>query len=160
MTIFKKRDVNQVSDDYYNAYKAELEQREEKGMMLSLNNIIKFEFFTLVAGLVFMSYNNFFNNFSIELEGNFLTSNVMLSQNSISNNTDSLLVEQLKLAEIDSIMPIEIKEEKFVEKQVAILSKKLNINSTDMILLVEIIKSQLAKPSTSREEDSIIISQI
>jgi len=160
MTIFKKRDLPQTSDDYYNAYKADLEQREEKRTVDSLNTIIKFEFFTLVAGLVFMSYNNFFNHFSIELQGNFLTSNVMLSQNTISNSADALLVEQLKLAEVDTVIPVKIQEEKLIETEVSILSKKLNINPTDMTLLVEIIKSQLTKSSESIKEDKIIISQI
>jgi len=160
MTIFKKRDLPQTSDDYYNAYKADLEQREEKRTVDSLNTIIKFEFFTLVAGLVFMSYNNFFNHFSIELQGNFLTSNLMLSQNTISNNADDLLVEQLKLAEVDTVMPVKIQEEKIIETEVAILSKKLNINPTDMTLLVEIIKSQLTKSSKPIKEDKIIIGQI
>lgn len=160
MTIFKEKDLNQVSDDYYNAYKAELEQSEKKGVMLSLNNIIKFEFFTLIAGFIFLSYNNFFNQFSIEFQENFFTSNVMFSQKSSLAHTDSLLLEQLKLAEVDRIIPVKIKEEKPIKKEVAMIPNKLNINSTDMTLLVEIIKSQLAEPATSIEEDSIIISQI
>ena len=162
MSIFKKRDLNQTSDDYYNAYKADLEKREESGSFYSLNNIIKFEFFTLVAGLIFMSYNNFFTNFSIEFQNNFSTSNIMLSKNTVlnHNDSDSLLVEQLKLAEVDTLTPIEIKQDDTVEQHVAILSKKLNINSTDMTLLVEIIKSQLTQPSKAIEEDKIIISQI
>jgi len=161
MSIFKKRDLNQTSDDYYNAYKAGLEKREESGSFYSLNNIIKFEFFTLVAGLVFMSYNNFFTNFSIELVNNFSMSNNMLSKsNTVNHNSDSVLIEQLKLAEVDTITPVEIKQEGVVKEQVAILSKKLNINSTDMTLLVEIIKSQLTNSTQVIEEDKVILSQI
>jgi len=160
MTIFKKRDLAQTSDDYYNAYKEDLGKKEEKQTVDSLNTIIKFEFFTLVAGLVFMSYNNFFNHFSIELQENFLTSNLMSFQNTISNNSDSLLGEQPKLAEVDVVMPVKIQEEKIIETEVAILSEKLNINPTDMTLLVEIIKSQLIKSSKPIKEDKIIIGQI
>jgi len=159
MNIFKNRNL-ETSDDYYYAYKADLEKREESKKIYSLNNIIKFEFFTLVAGLLFMSYNNFFSNFSIEFHENFSSQNMMLFQERALNDTDSLLEEQLKLAEVDTIIPIEIKEEDVVEEQVAILSKKLNINTTDMTLLVEIIKSQLNKPSKVEKEDKVILSQI
>jgi hypothetical protein len=160
MSIFKKRDLSQISDDYYNAYKEDLKAREKRKSFISLNTIIKFEFFTLVAGLVFMSYNNFFSNFSIEFPTNISTSTLMLSQENSIKSKDALLVEQLRLAEVDRILPIEIKEEDVVEKQVTLLSKKLNINATDMTLLVEIIKSQLTKPSSEAKEDKVIISQI
>jgi len=160
MNIFKKRNLIQTSDDYYNAYKADLEKKEELGSFYSLNNIIKFEFFTLVAGLMFMSYNNFFTNFSIEFQNDFSTSNISLAKSTILNQRDELLIEQLKLAEVDTIAPIKIKEEDVVEEQVAILSKKLNINSTDMSLLVEIIKSQLIKPTQGTKEDKVILTQI
>jgi len=161
MSIFKKRNLS-TSDDYYYAYKENLVKKGKSKTIYSLNNIIKFEFFTLVTGLLFMSYNDFFGNFSIEFQGNSFHSNIMLSQETSVKDTDSLLEEQLRLAEVDTILPIfEIKEEDIVvEEQVAILSEKLNINTTDMSLLVEIIKSQLHKPSKSIKEDKVILSQI
>ena len=165
MKIFKKEDFNQLSNNYYNAYKANLEKKETKSKFLSLNNIIKLEFFTLVAGLAFMSFNHFFNHFSIEVKGDFFaSSSMLLTQSNTFDREDASLMLELQDFEVDTLTNIEIKEENFdqslVEEQVAILSEKLNISSTDMTLLVEIIKSQMHEPLKTVKEDKIIISQI
>jgi hypothetical protein len=152
--IFKKEDFNQVSDKYYNSYKEELKKREVKTKLFSLNNIIKVEFFTLVAGLVFMGYNNFFDNFSIEIEENFLSS-ILITQSNTLDKVEASVITVLQNREIS------IKEESMeVEEQVVILSKKLNMDATDMTFLVEIIKSQFKRPTTNLLEDKIIISQL
>ena len=165
--IFKKNDFNQGSDNYYHAYKADLEKKEVKSKFFSLNNIIKAEFFTLVAGLVFMSYNNFFDHFSIEFKSNIFTSSsssIVVPQHNNFEREENIFMAQLQNSEVDNIEAIEIKEEStdktLVEEQVAILSKKLHINATDMTLLVEIIKSQMNQPSRAVQEDKIIISQL
>jgi hypothetical protein len=153
--VFKKEDFNQVSDKYYNSYREELKKREVKTKLFSLNNIIKVEFFTLVAGLVFMGYNNFFDNFSIEIEENFLSS-ILITQSNTLDKVEASVITVLQNREIS------IKEESMpeVEEQVVILSKKLNIDSTDMTFLVEIIKSQFKRPTINLLEDKIIISQL
>ena len=58
MNIFRKKS-NDTSNDYYNAYKAELGRAEEKKGFFSLNTIIKLETAVITAGLIFMGYNNF-----------------------------------------------------------------------------------------------------
>jgi len=165
INIFKNEDCNEISNNYYNTYKADLEKRGARNRIFSLSNIIKLEFFTLAAGLIFMGYNSFFNHFSIEIQDGFFTSHELLPQSNSVHEEDFLeeirLISQLKNAEVDTI---EIKEEptreNFVDEQVEILSKKLNIDKTDMTLLVEIIKSQMSEEPIAVDEDKIIISQL
>jgi len=158
LNIFKKEDFNKVSDNYYNSYRADLKKKEVRNNFLSLNNIIKAEFFTLVAGLVFMSYNNFFDNLSIEIQDNFFMPKTELSKDAHLDKEERVVSTPFQNREI-LIKEVPI-EDFSVEEQVAILSKKLNIDSTDMTLLVEIIKSQVNKSTSSVLEDKIIISQL
>jgi len=163
MIIFKEKDCNEISNNYYNTYKADLEKREVKKRLFSLTNIIKVEFFTLAIGLIFMGYNSFFNHFSIELQDNFFTSHELLPKNDNFNEeeVDSTLISQLRNAEVDTVeIKEESPEEKNIDKQMEILSEKLKIDSTDMTLLVEILKSQMSTEPISEEEDKIIISQL
>jgi len=159
MTIFKKDNFNEASDTYYYAYKAELEQKKVNKKIFSLNNIIKLEFFTLLAGFVFMSSSHFMDNFSIEIQSNIFKSNMVESNINSFETQDITLMAQLE-QEIEKNIPLEIKEETSIDAQVAILSKRLNINVTDMTVLVNVIKSQTRQSSKTIKEDKIIISQI
>ena len=155
MNFFKK----QTSNDYYDSYKkVELGVGEQDISFFSLNNIIKLEFFTLIAGLLFMSFNSFFTHFSIEINDNAFTQKFVLVQNKKSNNVDSKLVSQLQKSETDTIENVKIKEDDSSE-----FISKLTQNSTykpeDIALLVEIIKSQMNTNTSTIREDSIVISQ-
>jgi len=165
MNMFKKGKT-QTSNDYYEAYKSvELGLEEKKQGFFSLNNIIKLEFATLLAGLIFMGYNNFFNDMSLLLKENILNFNIANSKYSLSlplsvqsqlSNED--LVVELNDAETDIVLPVEIKEERVLENQVEYLTKQLNVKPVDIALLVEIIKSNV-NTQPAQIEDSIIISQ-
>jgi len=82
------------SDDYYNAYKAELGAVEEKRGFLSLSTIIKVETAIITAGLLFMGYNNFFTdfskNFSFEFNKNAFFSKSTLPVSYQVENKDSV----------------------------------------------------------------------
>lgn len=155
-----------TSNDYYNAYKAELRVEDKKNSLFSLNTIIKIEATIIMGGLIFMGYNNFFSdfskNFSIELNKDSFISNYIYDN---SKKTDDLdLISQLEESPTDTIeeQPIDIKEEK---KDInlnlkGILVKKLDINSNNLPLIVEIIKSELTSTPISEYEDRIIIGQI
>jgi hypothetical protein len=166
MNMFKKGKA-QTSNDYYEAYKSvELGLEEKKEGMFSLNNIIKLEFATLLAGLIFMGYNNFFNDVASLLKEKSLNFNIAQSSYSLSlplsiqsNLSDEELVEELNDAETDIVLPVEIKEERELENQVEYLTKQLNVKPADIALLVEIIKSNVDSQPT-QTEDSIIISQV
>jgi hypothetical protein len=161
MGIFRRKS-NNTSNDYYNSYKAGLGIEEKKEGFFSLKTIVQLETATILAGVIFMGYTNFFSdfseNFSIEFNPNFF----MSQKNHNANMSDSELVVQLQESETDIIKPIKIIEEnkRSVEKPVEILAKNLNVNFADLSLIVEIIKSEMTPNSISREEESIVIGQL
>ena len=164
MNIFRKKS-NDTSNDYYNAYKAELGAVEEKKSFLSLSTIIKVETAIITAGLLFMGYNNFFSdfskNFSLEFNKNAFMSKSILPVSYQFDNEDSELIMQLKESEADTISPVKIKEEKQnIHNSVQILAKKLDIDFYDLSLIVEIIKSEMNPKITPKKEDKILIGQL
>jgi len=164
MNIFRKKS-NDTSNDYYNAYKAELGAVEEKKSFLSLSTIIKVETAIITAGLLFMGYNNFFSdfskNFSLEFNKNAFMSKSILPVSYQFDNEDSELIMQLKESEADTIAPVKIKEEKQnIHNSVQILAKKLDIDFYDLSLIVEIIKSEMNPKITPKKEDKILIGQL
>ena len=165
MNIFRKKS-NDTSNDYYNAYKAELGRVEEKKGFFSLNTIIKMETAVITAGLIFMGYNNFFTDlskyFSLEFNKNAFISQSTLSSTHPLNSMDSELIIQLQESETDTIIPVKIKEEKqnVYSNDVKILAKKLDMNFDELSLIVEVIKSEMSPKITSKHEDKIIIGQL
>ena len=164
MNIFRK-DSNDASNDYYNAYKAELGRVEEKKGFFSLNTIIKMETAVITAGLIFMGYNNFFTdlskNFSLEFNKNAFISQSILPSTHQFETMDSELIIQLQESETDTIAPVKIKEEKRnIHSNVQMLAKNLDMDFADLSLIVEIIKSEMSPKITSKQEDKIIIGQL
>jgi len=155
MNFFKK----QTSNDYYDTYKKEeLGVGESDGELFSLNTVIKLEFISLVAGLMFMGYNSFFNHYSIEFKENFLTQNLFLTKSNKNSNLDSELVSQLEESETDTISDVKIQEESTFGV-VSKLAQSSTYKPEDIALIVEIIKSQMTTNISTIAEDSIIISQ-
>jgi len=164
MSIFGKKSKN-TSNDYYNLYKAELGVEKKSEGFFSLKNIIKLETATIIAGIVFMGYSNFFSdfskNFSIEFNSDFFMSQSSLPENNNFEISDSELVVQLENSEPEIVKPITImEEEKSTEEPVEMLAKKLNMKFADLSLIVEIIKSEMTPKSISTNEDSIVIGQL
>jgi len=160
MSIFRKKS-NKTSNDYYNSYKAELGIEESNNGFFSLRTIVKIETATIVAGIIFMGYSNFFSdfakNYSIKFNTNALMSHV-IDSTSIS---DSELVLQLQESEPEIFTRLEITEdESGIDAPVGVLAKKLNMNFADLSLIVEIIKSEMTPKSISKNEDSIVIGQL
>jgi len=164
MNMFRKKN-NDISNDYYNAYKAELGRVEKKKGFFSLNTIIKMETAIITAGLIFMGYNNFFSdlskNFTIEFNKNAFISQSILPASHQFESRDSELILQLQESEIDTIAPVEIKEEKVnIYGNIEMLAKNLEMDSSDLSLIVEIIKSEMRPTIISKQEDKIIIGQL
>jgi hypothetical protein len=164
MNIFRK-ESNDTSNDYYNAYKAELGRVEEKKGFFSLNTIIKMETAIITAGLIFMGYNNFFTdlskNFSLEFNKNAFISQSILPKSYQFDNSDSELIIQLEESETDTLTPVKIKEERLnIQNNVQMLAKNLDMDFADLSLIVEIIKSEMSPKITSKQEDKIIIGQL
>jgi len=164
MNLFRKKS-NDISNDYYNAYKAELGRVEKKKGFFSLNTIIKMETVVITAGLIFMGYNNFFTdlskNFTIEFNKNAFISQSILPATHQFESRDSELILQLQESETDTIAPVEIKEENLnVHGNIQMLAKNLDMDFADLSLIVEIIKSEMSPKITSKQEDKIIIGQL
>jgi len=160
MNIFRK----DTSNDYYNAYKAELGAVEEKRGFLSLSTIIKVETIIITAGLLFMGYNNFFSdfskNFSFEFNKNAFFSESTLPVSYQLENGDSDLIIQLQESEADTIVPVKIKEEKNINSDLQMLTKNLDIDFADLSLIIEVIKSNMNAKTTYKKEDKILIGQL
>jgi len=164
MNIFRKNS-NDTSNDYYNAYKAELGAVEEKKGFLSLSTIIKVETAIITAGILFMGYNNFFsdfsNKFSLEFNKNAFISQSILPVSYQFDNADSELIIQLQESEADTITPVKIKEEEQnIHNNVKMLAKNLDIDFSELSLIVEIIKSEMNPKITPKQEDKILIGQL
>jgi cell division protein FtsL len=93
----------QISDEYYNSYKAELRVQEGKTLLLSLNKIIKVLFFTLsiILTLLISIYikNNFsyISTFDIREETQSLNQTIELSSKlNMTPEEFTILVELLK----------------------------------------------------------------
>jgi hypothetical protein len=164
MNIFRKKS-NDITNDYYNAYKEELGKSEKKEGFFSLNTIIKIETAVITAGLIFMGYNNFFSdlsqNFSLEFNKDAFISQSTLPSSHQFETMDSELIIQLEESEIDTITPVKIKEEKLnVSNNVQRLAKNLDMDFADLSLIVEIIKSEMSSKVSSTQEDKIVIGQL
>ena len=164
MNIFRKK-RNHTSDDYYDSYKAGLGIEDRTEGILSLSTVVKIETVTIIAGIIFMGYSNFFSdfskNFSIEFNPNALMSQFKSSEDDTVELSDSSLVVQLQDVEPDTIVPVEIsEEEKATKEPVEMFAKKLDMKFADLSLIVEIIKSEMTPKHTSHNEDSIIIGQL
>ena len=157
MSIFRRKRKS-TSNDYYNSYKAELGITEKSDGFFSLSTIVKIETVTIIAGVIFMGYSDFFSdfskNFSIEFHPNALMSQSLLPT---SNNFDI----SISKSEPIIVTPLEITEErKVMEEPVKVLAKKLDMNFADLSLIVEIIKSEMSTKALSPNEDTIIIGQL
>jgi hypothetical protein len=93
----------QISDEYYNSYKAELRVLKNETLLLSLNKVIKTLFFILALILTFLisiyMKNNFSNISSFDIREETSTINQTIELSSKLNMTPeefSVLVELLK----------------------------------------------------------------
>jgi hypothetical protein len=93
----------QISDEYYNSYKAELRVLENETLLLSLNKIIKTLFFILTIILTFLISiylkNNFSNisSFDIREEASTIKKTIELSSKlNMTPEEFAVLVELLK----------------------------------------------------------------
>jgi hypothetical protein len=166
MGIFRK-ESNKTSNEYYDLYKEELRTKESNDGFFSLKTIVKLETATIIAGILFMSYSNFFSdfskNFSIEVNTDIFKTQTKLSYESQPSIISDLeLMVQLEESEPDTVEAINIEEEHTTkELSTETLAGQLNKGFDDLSLIVEIIKSDMITPnSISRDEESILIGQL
>ena len=128
MGFLRKRDINQTTNDYYHEYKSTLQEREEPQNLFSLSDSIKVGLMLVMLGLMFIAYNNF------------ISPKIEFSKAQNGHESNLLEREQHPVK-----IPIVIQEEKVVEQEVATLSKKLNMDSADIKLIIEAIHLELRK---------------
>ncbi len=152
------------SDYYYNRYKTEELGIEDKKKGISvLEIVLKLEIAIILSGFIFIGYNNIDNNFSIEFNKDILFSKKIVDEPTKYSDKDTNLelLKQLKESPTDTVEPIEIKEDKpNIHNHINKLAKDLHIKSTDLSLIVEIIKSEMNPNNSSNHEDKIMIGQL
>ena len=151
MSLLKKRKI-ETSNDYYEAYKAEIGRASEKKRFFSFGNILTVEIAALALGLFLMNQNNI----SFELKSNTVANNSFLPVSVQSHNQD--LVVQL---EEEVNMPIlEIREDDFQEA----LDSEFDTNDVyaqneAMKLLIESLKLEIKNKPELHASNRAIISQ-
>jgi hypothetical protein len=154
MKIFKKKTV-ETSNDYYEAYKAEISGKVEKKSFFSLRNILKLELLVVAVGFLILNQNSL----SLELKKMYVAENDVLpvSMQYASLESD-LVVEQ----EDTHFEKINIREENKNDLLSAkVFDKELYVENVDIKLLIELLRSEMIekRKSESTSANRIIISQ-
>ena len=147
MKIFKKKTV-QTSNEYYEAYKAELSGRVEKSKFFSLNNFLKLEILVVAAGFFIMSQNDL----SLEFKNMYVAGNDILPISMQTENLDSDLV--VKLAEVP-LEKITIREDIATNK----LDEKTYVENEDIKLLIQLLEYEMQEKQESVLANRIVLSQ-
>ena len=103
MNLFKTRNT-ETSDDYYEAYKTQLDTQSEKRRIFSFANILKAEIATIALGFFIMQENHL------------QTAPIMMNASlpvSIQNNNDQELIVRFK--ENPTVAKLDIREDSIEE---------------------------------------------
>jgi hypothetical protein len=154
MKIFKKKKV-QTSNDYYEAYKAELSgnSKVEQNRFFSLNKVLKLELLVVALGLFIMNQNNF----SLELKKMYVAGNDILPVSMQSASLDRDLIVEKEDIYLEKIKIREDDQNDILTKKV--LDAELYVESSDIKLLIELLKSEMREKRESASANRIIISQ-
>jgi len=145
MKIFKKKTV-QTSNDYYEAYKAELNGEIEKKSFLSLSNVIKLEVLVIAVGLFILNQNSL----SLELKKKYVVENNVLPVSIQQNSQDNdLVVEKITIREDSQNDMLTTK----------VLNEEAFVNNSDIKLLIELLQSEMKEKRKSTSSNRIVISQ-
>ncbi len=152
MKIFKKKTA-QTSNDYYEAYKAELSanSKVEKNRFFSLSKVFKFEVLVLALGLFILNQNGL----SLELKKMYVAGNDILPVSMQSASLDNDLVVKLEDTYVETI---KIREENdmLTEK---ILDEELYVENDDIKLLIELLQAEMEEKRKLLSANRVIISQ-
>ena len=152
MKIFKKKTV-QTSNDYYEAYKAELNGEIEKKSFLSLNNVIKLEVLVIAVGLFILNPNSL----SLELKKMYVAENSVLPVSMQQDSRDNDLVVSLEDTHVEKITIREDSQNEMLTTKV--LNEEAFVNNRDIKLLIELLQSEMEEKQESSATNRIIISQ-
>ena len=148
MIIFNKN-IEQTSDDYYEAYKAELGLEREENKLFSLNNFLKLEILAVAIGFIVLNQQTLTSKFEQVRSGK----DMLPVSEQYANLDKELVVTQ----EDDFPSKVAIREDDVVE--VTNSDKEALVDNSDLQLLIELLKSEMKENEQSSENNRIIISQ-
>lgn len=149
MKIFKKNTV-ETSNDYYEAYKAELNGKVEKKSFFSLSNLLKLEVLIVAVGVFILNQNGL----SLELKKMYVAENNMLP---VSMQKDNDLVVSLEDTHVEKITIREDTQNEMLTTKV--LNEEAFVNNRDIKLLIELLQSEMEEKEESSATNRVIISQ-
>jgi hypothetical protein len=154
MKIFKKKTV-QTSNDYYEAYKAELSGngKVEKNRFFSLSKVFKLEVLVVALGLFVMNQNGF----SIELKKMYVAGNQVLPVSMQNDSLDNNLIVELEDTYVEKITIREDTQNDILTERV--LDKELYVENDDIKLLIELLQSEMEEKRKLVSANRIVISQ-
>ena len=147
MKIFKQKKT-ETSNDYYEAYKAELGGRVEKNKFFSFANILKLEIIVIAFGLFIMNQNDL----SLELKKMYVAGNNVLPVSMQTESLDSDLVVQLEDVSLEKIT---IREDISTNK----LEKETYVENADIKLLLQLLEYEMQEKQESVVANRIVLSQ-
>jgi len=156
MKIFNNQ-KEQIGNDYYEAYKAEIGVKErgiepEKNSLFTLNNFLKLEILAVAIGFIVLNQNSLTSKYKTiyTAENNSLP---------VSMQSASLDDEELVVTLEDDERPekIAIREENVVKEERS--EKEALVDNGDLKLLIELLKNEMKENEQSAAANRIIISQ-
>jgi len=149
MKIFKQKTV-QTSNDYYEAYKAELSEEVQEKKLFTLSNFIKLEVLVIAVGFFILNQNSL----SLELKKEALASNDLLP---VSMQEYESVDKELVVTNDESYSKkIEIREDEIAD--VNSLEEDL-VDNSELELLIKLLQSEMEENKKSSTNNKIIISQ-
>jgi len=147
MIIFNKN-IEQTSNDYYEAYKAELVIEEKENKLFSLNNFLKLEILAVAIGFIILNQQTLTSKIEHVAGGK----DMLPVSEQYANLDKELVVTQ----EDDASEKVAIREDEVaVEKT----DKEAFVDNSDLQLLIELLKSEMKESEKAASDNRIIISQ-
>jgi len=148
MIIFNNNKEEQTSNDYYEAYKAEIGIGVEENKLFSLNNFLKLEILAVAVGFFMLNYQTISSEFQQIIAGN----DMLPVSEQYANLDKELVVTQ----EDDVPEKVAIREDVVAVDKI---DKESLVDNGDLQLLIELLKSEMKENEKSVSDNRIIISQ-
>jgi len=144
---------NKSSNDYYNAYKEEMENLEGYNNKFSLEKILKLAFIIVLMGSIALLSIYMFNYFSTEVKNT--TTNTYEEQPLVTNKATLIEPQEPSLPksiQIEALKQITIKEDNHP-------STTSNVNQKDIDLIVKLIISQMDKDKKPKIQPTVSLEE-
>jgi len=148
MKLFNTK-KEQTSNDYYEAYKAEIGAAKEEKKFFSLNNFLKLEILAVAAGFLMMNQQSLTSEYKQLMAGD---DSLPVSEQ-YANLDKELVVTQ---EEDDIPVQVAIREDVVMEDSA---DKDALVDNSDLKLLIELLKSEMKESEKATSNNRIIISQ-